>query len=115
MKFRTFATALLAGVFLASPVLAADQHFLADRHVAKGVKCESCHNPGAASSKNVTPQNCLKCHGGSYEKLAEQTAGGDINYHNTHLGPIACTECHQGHKPPKLVCDQCHEFSVKVP
>ena len=64
---------------------------------------------------NVTPQNCLKCHGGSYEKLAEQTAGGDINYHNTHLGPIACTECHQGHKPPKLVCDQCHEFSVKVP
>lgn len=36
MKFRTFATALLAGVFLASPVLAADQHFLADRHVAKG-------------------------------------------------------------------------------
>lgn len=85
MKFRTFATALLAGVFLASPVLAADQHFLADRHVAKGVKCESCHNPGAPSSKNVTPQNCLKCHGGSYEKLAEQTAGGDINYHNTHL------------------------------
>ena len=68
MKFRTFATALLAGVFLASPVLAADQHFLADRHVAKGVKCESCHNPGAPSSKNVTPQNCLKCHGGSYEK-----------------------------------------------
>ena len=54
MKFRTFATALLAGVFLASPVLAADQHFLADRHVAKGVKCESCHNPGAPSSKNVT-------------------------------------------------------------
>lgn len=69
----------------------------------------------SAQLQNVTPQNCLKCHGGSYEKLAEQTAGGDINYHNTHLGPIACTECHQGHKPPKLVCDQCHEFSVKVP
>lgn len=88
---------------------------LADRHVQRGIKCEKCHAQGMKNL--VTQQDCLICHGGSYEKLAEKTADSDINPHATHMGEVACTDCHQGHKAPRLVCDQCHEFKdmLKVP
>lgn len=88
--------------------------YLADRHAAKQVPCEACHGKGTPNGQ-IQMDNCLKCHGGTYEKLAAQTDGGDINYHDTHMGQINCIECHQGHKPSRLVCDQCHEFKAKVP
>ncbi len=99
----------VAGVSTAADAL------LADRHVARGLKCESCHNPMPPKAQGVDKQ-CLACHGGTYAKLAEQTADADMNPHDSHLGEVPCGDCHQGHKPPRLVCDQCHEFrDIKVP
>ena len=45
-------------------------HFLADRHVERGVKCESCHVNGD-TSKPVRKAQCLACHK-SYEELAKK-------------------------------------------
>lgn len=92
---------------------AADK-LLADRHAERGVKCESCHvsMPPAAIVKN---EACLKCHV-SYEKIAERTDEGDINPHASHVEDASCAECHSGHKKPRLLCDQCHEFTdIRVP
>ena len=88
--------------------------YLADRHTGKQIPCEACHGKGAPNGQ-IQMDNCLRCHEGSYEKLAAKTDGGDINYHSTHMGEINCIECHQGHHPSRLVCDQCHEFKAKVP
>lgn len=108
------AAAALLSLTLAQSVGAAEGKFLADRHAAAGVKRESCH--GAKASEPPSKEQCLACHGGSYEKLADATEGkADQNYHRTHLGEPNCDQCHQGHKPPRLACDQCHEFQVNVP
>lgn len=48
---------------------AADK-MLADRHVERGLKCESCHT--TMPPKAVNTDGCLKCHV-SYEKLAART------------------------------------------
>ena len=88
--------------------------FLADRHAAKSIACASCHGSGQPTS-DIPIERCLKCHGGSYAALAAKTDQGDINYHDTHIGEANCSECHHGHKASELVCDQCHEFKVKVP
>lgn len=101
--------------FFQNPCFSSDAPtFLADRHTAKQIACEACHGQGQPSGE-IQTDKCLACHGGSYAKLAEKTAGGDINYHETHMGEINCIECHQGHKPARLVCDQCHEFKATVP
>ena len=91
---------------------AADK-MLADRHVERGVKCESCHT--TMPPKAVNTQGCLKCHL-SYEKLAARTDKNDINPHDSHLENLDCGACHHGHKKPVLACDECHEFTnIKVP
>lgn len=97
----------------ASTVSAADA-YLADRHAAAGVTCESCHGKGTPS-KDVKMQTCLGCHEGSYAKLSEKVDTGDIPFHASHVGDPECTDCHQGHQESRLLCDQCHEFGVKVP
>lgn len=60
---------------------AADK-MLADRHVERGLKCESCHT--TMPPKAVNTDGCLKCHV-SYEKLAARTDKNDINPHDSHL------------------------------
>ena len=91
---------------------AADK-MLADRHVARGLKCESCHT--TMPPKAVNTDGCLKCHV-SYEKLAARTDKNDINPHDSHLENLDCGACHHGHKKPGLACDECHEFTnIKVP
>lgn len=88
-------------------------NFLADRHVSRSLTCESCH--AVMPPKAVPTDQCLKCHV-SYEALAKRTDKKDINPHDTHIEKPACSDCHQGHKKPVLVCDQCHEFAkIKVP
>ena len=96
----------VAMAFSAATVAATDA-YLADRHAARQVTCNMCHT----KSMNAKPeqQDCLKCHGGSYAELAKKTDKSDINPHDTHLGEADCTDCHSGHKKPKLVCDGCHE------
>ena len=97
---------------LSAQTFAADA-FLADRHQAKGLKCDACHT--AAPAKGVTLETCLKCHGGTYQKLAASTRKGEVNFHETHMGDTPCSECHKGHKASSLVCNECHDLKVKVP
>ena len=113
MQFKPAVT--LACLLCALPALAlgADGKFLADRHAGRSVKCESCHK----ESPPKAPANaeCLACHG-PMAKLAARTDKKDINPHASHVEEARCTECHSGHKKPKLLCDQCHEFKdIRVP
>lgn len=109
---RTRILLCAASVLLAFSAQAADQ-FLADRHQAKGVKCEQCHVDGPG--KPVTMATCLACHGGSYSKLAASTTKGEVNFHDTHVGEANCSDCHHGHKASRLVCNECHDMKAKVP
>ena len=95
--------------------MAADQ-FLADRHIKRGLNCQTCHGQ-AQLNKDVDFGTCLHCHGPTYEDLAKKTDDSDINPLATHMGEISCMQCHQGHARARLVCDQCHEFAdmFKVP
>lgn len=88
-------------------------HFLADRHVERGVKCESCHVNGD-TSKPVRKAQCLACHK-SYEELAKKTANVHPNPHFNHYGERDCTTCHKGHQQSTLSCSQCHKFNLKTP
>lgn len=114
MNRMTAALAVLTLAVTASSTALSAQGFLADRHQAVGATCESCHGKAAPTS-DVAIETCLKCHEGSYGKLSEKVDTGDIAFHASHVGEAKCTECHQGHKAPILLCNQCHEFDVKVP
>ena len=109
---KIFSAAVMTAMLFSMTAQAAD--FLADRHQALGSTCESCHGK-AAPTPEVSIETCLKCHEGSYAKLSEKIDTGDIPFHASHVGEAKCTECHQGHKSPMLLCNQCHEFEVKVP
>ncbi len=97
----------------AGNVAAADQ-FLAERHAQRSVACTSCHQT-MPPKKDVNSSSCEACHG-NLAKVAARTDKTDINPHDSHVEVVQCLECHQGHKRPQLLCDQCHEFTqFKVP
>ncbi|MFB2727106.1 cytochrome c3 family protein [Shewanella mangrovisoli] len=88
--------------------------FLADRHAARNIKCASCH--GDVQSKKVPSMDkCLKCHGGSYEKLSTKTKESHPNPHYTHIGDKECSACHKGHQEAQFFCNDCHNFELKMP
>ncbi len=103
----------LAAMAFSLTAAAADGKMLADRHADRGVKCESCHTQ--MPPKAPANEACATCHGG-YAQLAKRTAKKDINPHDSHVEDPSCNQCHSGHKKPRLLCDQCHEFTdIKVP
>ncbi len=104
--------AVLCGLAAAGSALAADG-FTADRHAAAGMKCETCHKsgtpqPGARVKKDV----CKGCHDPA--ELAKKTEKLSPNPHYNHLGDVSCTDCHRGHQPSRLMCNDCHQFDLKV-
>jgi fumarate reductase flavoprotein subunit len=94
--------------------LAAEPSNLGSKHKDAGVVCESCHKENPPS-KSVPMQICLECHGGNYEKLAEQTTKVAPNPHDSHLGKAQCDFCHHAHKPSEYYCAKCHILDSKVP
>ncbi len=91
--------------------------FLADRHVARNVNCQACHQtaqpkPGAT----VATAQCSQCHG-SLDQVAELTKQKklDPDPHYNHLVGLNCAECHQGHAPGKNMCGTCHNIKFNVP
>lgn len=97
---------------IVSGVSAQSHQMLIDRHSASGVTCETCHG-GAAFTEPVAEAACTQCHG-SYSELAAKTPW-EPNPHQSHMGELACSTCHNVHKPSVSFCDQCHSFGMQVP
>lgn len=67
-----------------------------------------------AAGEYVSDDQCLSCHGGSYEALAETTAGlGDWNPHDPiHGGYNSCQNCHAKDKEiTDNYCEHCHTYA----
>ncbi len=79
--------------------------WLADKHVARGLTCASCH--GDSKPSDVALNICLSCHG-SYRELARKTASLPRNPHNSHYPNLECTTCHHGHQKEENFCAGCH-------
>lgn len=89
--------------------------FLADRHVARGSKCETCHTADFKVKQSGDFDGCVDCHG-SYEDMIKKTDGRfQVNPHAQHEGVLPCTECHKGHKAGVNYCGQCHSYTYQVP
>ena len=108
MMMKTFAAALAlaAGLMLADGSAVAAEQTLQQFHGK---------NWRVAKDGFVQKNQCLKCHV-SYEALAEQTKNVTPNPHVSHQGAVDCQECHQANKPfkdVKLMCNDCHNFTLK--
>lgn len=109
--------AFLLLFFLASSTaFAADgAPYLADRHVARGMKCADCHTPDNKLKTSGDLDVCASCHG-DYQAMIKKTDGRyEVNPHGQHEGALPCSECHKGHKPGVNYCGGCHNFVYKVP
>ena len=107
----------LSACLLAGTTFATDGHFGADRHVARGLTCESCHgkNMDMKNPEIPTIETCTGCH--NTKQLVEKTK--DVKPTNPHMSPhyqdtLECTNCHLQHDTPEDFCEQCHEFNFKV-
>ena len=113
MKKTTIAAALC---LLAVASAHAADHFGADRHVARGLECRTCHGPDLKNLEYPTIETCTQCH--NTKGLSQKTA--DVKPHNPHLSPhyqdqLDCTNCHLQHAETENYCNQCHQFDFKVP
>jgi hypothetical protein len=123
--FLSFVIAAMISLFAAAYVQAAGKEIVSMKaHSKAGLTCESCHQ-----TTNVI-DGCLKCHansGGTYRGQLDKSGNGiEKEYpesgktrmaatHDSHGGPIRCTVCHASHiEPPKLYCNNCHQFDVKI-
>ena len=105
------ASSLFLGLMAANSVSAAD--FGADRHVARGLKCETCHGPDMKNPNYPDEKTCLQCH--KREDVAAKTKQLEPNPH-TAPHNNDCTLCHMQHEPEVNYCEQCHKFNFpKVP
>lgn len=62
----------------------------------------------------VSDEQCMSCHGGSYEAVAELTSDlGDWNPHNSmHGGYNSCVNCHEKDKEITFnYCENCHVYA----
>jgi hypothetical protein len=100
------ASVLLLGAYLAVAEAPTPRtELLADRHVATGLACASCH--GATRPADVPIDTCLTCHV-SYADLARRTAGRSRNPHDSHYPNLECTTRHHGHQKSEDFCAGCH-------
>ncbi len=85
-------------------------NFLAGHHMKKHLACENCHPKAEISDSETAINNqCVTCHG-SLKALGEKTPEKKFNPHDSHLGKINCTACHQGHRQSTSYCHSCHDF-----
>jgi hypothetical protein len=109
-KMLGFLLSLLFLSLLTVQVLFAADVFTSDKHIKKGLNCESCHGvPKTAPGTEVSMAKCLSCHG-PYEKLAKRTEKIILNPHaNPHYGDLDCNVCHHGHRADDNYCGRCHK------
>lgn len=90
---------------------ATDSEFEANE--AAGASTEEAVVEKAEAGLFESDEQCLSCHGGSYEALAETTAEyGLSNPHNSiHGGYNSCVNCHAKDKEiTDNKCDNCHSW-----
>ena len=106
--------ALLFCSLLAAGAACAQDKTTAERHLARGAQCTSCHGTSGDYTRAVRKEACLTCHG-SYEGVAARTAKVKPNPHDNHYGFSDCSTCHHGHTASTLTCSGCHKFNLKTP
>lgn len=83
---------------------------------APGSAVEEQTDAAAEAGMYQSDEQCLSCHGGSYEALASTTADyGLSNPHNSiHGGYNSCVNCHAKDKEiTDNKCDNCHAWPHK--
>ena len=105
---------LLLGVVSVLPAAAQDSaaRSLPSHHAKAGVHCYDCHQEEKPTKKAVASDSCMTCHG-DYPAMKALTKDAKPNPHDSHLGELACTECHRQHQPPVVKCLECHEGKYK--
>lgn len=117
MLFSALACAALMTTFVSANAAgpADGTKYLGDRHVARGMQCETCHEKDLKIKMNGELEVCTSCHG-DYAAMIKKTEGRhETNPHAQHEGLLPCTECHKGHKEGVNYCGGCHNFGFKVP
>lgn len=80
---------------------------------SSGSDADSAELAATGDGMYVSDEQCLSCHGGSYEALAKTTADyGLSNPHGSiHGGPNSCVNCHARDKEvTDNQCDNCHSW-----
>jgi len=106
------ACALLASLVAPATAQEAKARTLPPHHAKSGVHCFDCHQEEKPTKKAVASDSCMTCHG-DYPAMKALTKDVKPNPHDSHLGEIACTECHRQHQPPVVKCLECHEGKFK--
>ncbi|MVX61045.1 hypothetical protein GKZ27_06200 [Enterorhabdus mucosicola] len=110
LKLVAAACALTVGVALFA---CAPQQPATNADQAAGGTAEEQVDATAEAGQYQSDEQCLSCHGGSYEALAETTADyGLSNPHNSiHGGYNSCVNCHARDKEvTDNQCDNCHAW-----
>ena len=81
---------ILASACLIFGTTASAADFGADRHVARGLECASCHGPDMKNPETPDENTCLKCH--NRDQIAEKT--------NSRLNPNPHKAPHNGDCTP---------------
>lgn len=92
-----------------------------NKHSARGVSCEQCHETAAPTMAPNSNKACLTCHDAAevikatakYDNVAKKLQ----NPHDSHMHGASCLVCHKNHSKSVLYCDQCHnpKFNWNVP
>jgi len=103
---RKVLTALVLCSFMGVCFAASTPPNGSDRHVARGIQCQSCHGDDMKNIQYPDENTCLKCH--NKEMIIEKTK--DLQPTNPHKAPHNgdCTLCHLQHEAPENYCAQCH-------
>lgn len=91
---------------------------VAELHQSRNMNCEACHGKGAPGAGNVSEESCIGCHSETPKGKPVNIEGKEMpNIHKGHFDTYECLQCHQGHKPSKMACAECHKgaSAVKVP
>ncbi|WP_306590100.1 cytochrome c3 family protein [Geothrix sp. 21YS21S-4] len=107
MRPRGFGILAVAGL-LAGGIAFAEERPLPAPHAKANVICHDCHHKEKPTSAAVADEACMVCHG-DYPAMKALTKHVKPNPHDSHKGPIPCTECHRQHRPPAVKCLECHE------
>lgn len=113
MKFKLLISAFVIG--LAMNAAQAAEQMGSERHIAKGLTCESCHGKNM-SVASPTIEQCKTCHQPSVVEAKTQKQGKQNPHRSPHYGnEMDCVMCHVQHSKPEDACAACHDFGFKVP